>query len=336
MSEHNRADVAIWRLVDNTPQRYRPASLKYEKYLEDWIERDPSLVSPDLHLVGRQIKLDTGYLDILGIDTLGRWAAIELKKTGVRRHTVAQALDYAGCLAEMSPAKLKALVKQCLAQRGIEVHGFMRRLDLDDWIFEASEILIYVVGTSRDINLDRLLKHTSFQGNPIRVVTFDIYKNSDGEQVLLRQLSEADIVPISQPPTSAAKIPTQLQLPLVKDDRLERLFQIAENNGIGNEFRKVYDLAMQLGLYPKIFKWSIMYAPQQNKNRVLICTWVNSRSGRLDVYFNTDAFAEFYPISQQRAQVIAGEAQRSYLTPQQTDQLIATTRKLFDEILRNS
>jgi hypothetical protein len=72
MQEQNRADVGIWRLVGNVPQRYMPATLEYEKHLETWIEHDPTLVSPDLQLIGRQVRLDTGFLDILGIDNLER------------------------------------------------------------------------------------------------------------------------------------------------------------------------------------------------------------------------------------------------------------------------
>lgn len=336
MQEQNRADVGIWRLVGNVPQRYMPATLEYEKHLEDWIEHDPTLVSPDLQLIGRQVRLDTGFLDILGIDNLGRWAAIQLKRRGVRRDTVAQALDYAGCLAEMSPLKLKALVKQCFDQRGIKLQDFLKRMALDERIFQQPEILIYVVGTSRDLNLDRVLKHTTFQGNPIHVVTFDVYKNNDGEHVLLRQLSEADMVSTPQRLSSAPKKLSHADQPSDKNERIERLMQLAEANGIGEAFRKVYKVATEFGLYPKTYKWSIMYAPPQNKNRVLICAWVNPKDGLFDVYINTDGFAEFYPISQQKARRIANKPLRYYLTSEQTDQFIAVVQKLFNEISRNA
>ena len=95
--ENNRADIGIWHLDQNTPKRYSFAKLRYEKMLEDWIEGDPTLISADMAIVGRQVHLDSGQLDLLGIDKLGNWAVIELKREKVRRHTVAQALDYAGC-----------------------------------------------------------------------------------------------------------------------------------------------------------------------------------------------------------------------------------------------
>jgi hypothetical protein len=336
MLEQARADIGIWRLVENTPQRYVPASLEYEKYLEDWIERDLTLISADMQLVGRQVSLDTGFLDILGIDNLGRWAVIELKKAGVRRETVAQALDYAGCLAEMSSVKLKTLVKQCFEKRGVKLQAVLKQLALDESIFEQPEILVYIVGTSRDINLDRLLKNTTFQGNPINVVTFDVYKNSVGEHVLLRQLTEADMGAAPQTASSSGTKASREEQPTDKDARVKRLIQLAKSNGIEKEFRKIYDLATEFGLYPKTYKWSIMYAPPQNKNRVLICAWVQPKQGLFDVYINTDGFAEFYPISKRKAREIANEPLRYYLTSDQTDQFIAVVKELFDEIARKT
>ncbi|MBZ0296054.1 MAG: hypothetical protein K8L99_26070, partial [Anaerolineae bacterium] len=218
--------------------------------------------------------------------------------------------------------------KQHLEKRGSKLSNLLKLLALDENIFREPEILIYIVGTSRDINLDRVLKHTTFQGNPIQVVTFDVYKNSDGEHVLLRQLSEADTV--SPPPISQVEQATN------KNERIERLMQLAENNGVGQQFRQVYKLATDFGLYPKTYKWSIMYAPPQNKNRVLICAWVNSKNGLFDVYINTDSFAEFYPISQSKARQIADAPFRYYLTADETDQFIAIVQKLFNAISRKS
>jgi hypothetical protein len=313
-----------------------PAQLQYEKHLETWIERDPTLISADIHLVGTQVVLDTGPLDVLGIDNLGRWAVIELKKAKLRRLTVAQALDYAGCLAEMSAANFKQLVGKCLKKRGVALRDFMAQLTLDDSIFEQPDILVYIVGTSQDINLDRISKNTTFQGNPLNIVTFDVYINSDGEHVLLRQLSEADI---SSPPQSKirrSKETPKTEQPVDRDARIERLMQLAQSNGVGSQFRKIYELATDFGLYPKTYKWSIMYAPPQNKNRVLICAWVNPKDGLFDVYINTDAFAEFYPINQRKARQIADAPLRYSLTADQTDEFIAIAQKLLNEISRNS
>ena len=326
MADQTNPDISMWRLVNGVPQRYLPASIDFEKNLEDWIDYDPTLIMADLAIVGRQVSLDSGYLDLLGIDNLGRWAVIELKKAGVRRETVAQALDYAGCIAEMTLKEFRGLVENLLTKRGLKLASFLKQKGLDVTIFEQREIQVYVVGTSRDLNLDRVLKHTTFQGNPINVVTFDVYKNSMSEHVLLRQLSETD------KNNSGTKTQSGKQTEAGDDDKLGRLFKLANNNGIGEDFRKVYEAAIKFGLYPKLYKWSIMYAPPQNKNRVLICAWVHARDDLFGVYINADAFAEFYPISIRKARQIADKPMSYHLSSAETDHFVSMMRELFGEI----
>jgi hypothetical protein len=79
-----------------------------------------------------------------------------------------------------------------------------------------------------------------------------------------------------------------------------------------------------------------MYAPPQNKNRVLICAWVRPQDGLFSVYINTDAFAEFFPIRWRKARQIAHAPSQYHLTPDQIDDFISVLQKLFDEILRNT
>lgn len=80
----------------------------------------------------------------------------------------------------------------------------------------------------------------------------------------------------------------------------QRLFDLAEQNGIGQEFRFVYEqAALRYGMYPRLYRWSIMYAPPANKSRVLICAWVRPRQGKLSIYLAATAFAEFYPVRTQ-------------------------------------
>jgi hypothetical protein len=81
---------------------------------------------------------------------------------------------------------------------------------------------------------------------------------------------------------------------------LQRLFGLAEQNGMADEFRFVYEqAALKHGLYPRLYKWSIMYAPPANRTRVLICAWVRPGNGKVQLYVASSAFAEFYPVSRQ-------------------------------------
>ena len=61
------------------PRRVERSHIALEKHLEDWIANDVTLIAEGLTLVGRQISIDDGRLDLLAIDSQDRWVVIEIK-----------------------------------------------------------------------------------------------------------------------------------------------------------------------------------------------------------------------------------------------------------------
>jgi hypothetical protein len=90
------------------------------------------------------------------------------------------------------------------------------------------------------------------------------------------------------------------------DAQLLRLFELADQNGVGQGFRWVYDQNPRYGFYPRLYKWSIMYTPPQNKTRVLLWARVQPKRGKLQLYVAATAFPEFYPVSRYDAVRILG------------------------------
>ena len=69
---------------------------------------NPTLLPGDLKIVGRQVKLDGGTLDLLAIDWQRRWVVIEIKRGRLYRKAVAQALDYAWSIERLDKSELKS------------------------------------------------------------------------------------------------------------------------------------------------------------------------------------------------------------------------------------
>ena len=102
--------LGMWQVIDGKLKRVNESSLDLERSLEDWISEDPALIQAGLVIVGRQIDLEGGRLDLLAIDPQGRWTIIELKKGFLRRETIAQAIDYASCIATLSADELRSKI----------------------------------------------------------------------------------------------------------------------------------------------------------------------------------------------------------------------------------
>src|SRR5215472_13882017 len=111
-----------------------PAPYPSEAALHDLVEQAPQMLplagSPRLTILGREVRLGTGYADLLAVEATGRLVIIEVKLAGnseARRAVVAQVLSYAGYLQGLDPEQLESQVlgKSVLAavQAGDQQHA---------------------------------------------------------------------------------------------------------------------------------------------------------------------------------------------------------------------
>ena len=275
--------VAVWRIAEDKPQRVRTVAVSLERDMESWIEADPSLVQEGLKVVGRQVHTEAGPLDLLAVDPQGRWCVIEIKKGSVRRETIAQALDYASCIASMRHDALAQRVRDYLEGRGGPDVELVRQL-----VEEASDdesprsVAIFVVGTGQDPGLKRMVDFlTESGGIPITVVSFGVFDVGQGQRLLMRQLTEGE----TRPETA-------------RDAWSESsVIERAERNGLGEVFRRILKASEELGLYARACKKCIMYAPPANRIRCLFTVWTDrTASGGMSVYVSAEAFEQFYGV----------------------------------------
>jgi hypothetical protein len=322
-------EINIWNVTSPTPKRFQKGFLNLEKNLENWIESDPSLVQHGLLIVGRQMHVEAGFLDLLGIDPFGRWVIIEIKKGNVRRQTVLQAIDYAACISDIAEGELRAKIDLYLKSFNTDMENLLEGQGLDSqMVFQNRDIVIFVVGTGRDQDLERMTKDLSFKGNPINVVNFDVFENSSDERVLVRKLTQLD----------GKKSDSNLKTSNIRsggqphNSEVDRLINLATQNGIGEEFRLIHEAATKHGLYPRTYKWSIMYTPPQNKTRCLLCAWAVPKKKSLIVYVASLAFAEFYQMSEREVTGLIGHDRHASIHGSQANTFTKDIDKLFQKI----
>ena len=125
------ANLAVWKLggsqgaegVGLQPQPVGRSDVGLEAHLEDWIEADPTLIGGGLDIVGRQVTIHDGRLDLLAIDSQDRWVVIELKAGKLDSGALTQALYYASSLAQLSGDELQAKIRPRLEESESSVSG---------------------------------------------------------------------------------------------------------------------------------------------------------------------------------------------------------------------
>lgn len=119
--------TALWKLEDDRSWTTVPAAgFPSEAELHDLIESAPQLLplagSPDLVVLGREVRLGSGAADLVAVEPGGRVALIEVKlgkNAEARRAVVAQLLAYAAALYGSSIEDLNVLLRPHLEKRGV-------------------------------------------------------------------------------------------------------------------------------------------------------------------------------------------------------------------------
>ncbi len=114
-------EVGLWR-IGKQLERVKASSLSLERSLEDHIVADPSILAPQLLVLGRQVATAYGsYIDILAMDPLGKLVVVELKRDRTPREVVAQLLDYASWVQALTHEEICTIFEQQHAGQKLEV-----------------------------------------------------------------------------------------------------------------------------------------------------------------------------------------------------------------------
>ena len=272
------ADLGVWTVDGDAPRRVGRSGVDLEKDLEDWIAVDASLLADGLTVVGRQVWLDGGPLDLLAIDWQDRWVVIELKRGRLYRDAITQALDYASSIAQMDGEELEALLKPGLAALGDaeELSQAVRRqLDGED---EPREVAILLAGVGVHGGLERIVAHLGGYGVPISIVSFEVFEPQDGPRLLIREVTEED----TRPPRRSGRRYS-----------VEAIRQRAAEAGVQAQFDRFLEIVREAGLHPRPYALAVMIAPPSNRNRYLM--YARPEAGGIVFSAGPVGFAEFFP-----------------------------------------
>lgn len=232
-------EVKLWRIEkDEILEECIPSKLDFEERLEAWIERDVSILSPELLIIGRQVETDFGgVIDLLCLNQAGDTVIVELKRDLTPREVTAQALDYASWVRELSNDRISAIAGRHLGESGTLEDAFARKfgVDLPEVLNENHGILI--VGSRIDGSTERIIKYLSdAYGVSINAVTFQYFQTQEREEFLARVfLIEPEKIEYQARTRSSSKRRRNLTM--------DELQSIADERGVGETYsRFVSDL----------------------------------------------------------------------------------------------
>jgi hypothetical protein len=288
-----------------------------EKNLESWIEADPSLLPGDLEIICRQMYVEGGRLDLLALDLQGRCVVIEIKAGALFSDIISQALYYAAQIDKYSFETLESKVHSYLAKNNRDLKTLLQTRGIETANFQKNkEILIYLVGTQSSSGIDTMLDFMSKKYHmPLTAVTFDVFQLENGERILVREISEAD--------TAGGKTPPP---PRASTQSIEKTCALADQTGVGREFRLISGEMRRLGLHQRPYALSIMYTHPEHKTRMLFTVWAHQKP--LKVYIGYEAFVEYYPLTTEQVAEALGPDGWRRLDLEEAKKLVAGVERL--------
>ncbi len=323
--------VGVWAVEKDKVARIGPASLSLERELEQWIERDPSLLEGGLEVVGRQVRVEAGIIDLLALDPQDRWVVIEIKRGALHRDTVAQALDYASCIAKMDleelASKIGGYLKAAASKSKTSEASLKDRMRSEQADSKGREVIVYVVGTGQDPSLERVLDFLGDKSQRVvNAVLFNVFELEGGQRILVRELTSNDLAPRSAKPLRNA-------IPSPAGPSVDEVLKAAERNGLAEAFEPLMAAADRHGFHPRPYKRSIMFAPPNNRTRCLFVAWVEPPADRtVKLFVAPDAFEEFYPLGKGLAAKELGIAGYRQLPVSQVARFVSSLDRLMSSV----
>ena len=214
-------------------------------------------------LIGRQITIDDGSLDLLAIDSQDRWLVIEITPGLLNSDALTQALYYASSIARLGADQLNGELEARLDDFGdTETLSASVKQQLNDEA-EGREIAVMLVGAGINPGLERRNEFLGRFGVPVSVVSFEVFELHGGPQLLIREVVDEP----NEPPAPHRRLTV---------DAIRR-WAIAV--GVAEQFDRLMRMAEDAGLAVEPQRVSVRIAPPTNRTRFLMCAQPHSGDG---------------------------------------------------------
>lgn len=241
-------DVKIWEIQNNILKKIEKSKLPLEKYLEDWLEKDISIISEDLLVIGRQVETDFGKaIDLLCLNSNGDVVIVELKRDETSREVISQVLDYASWVKDLSYERIVEIANNYLCKNKRELHedeNLYKNGDLLESVFEDKfhkslpdtineHHKMLIVASYIDETTERIIDYLSeTYGIDINAATFHYFENEEGKGFLVRVF----LIEPQKVECRANRYNTSKRKPNLTYEELEK---IAESNGVGELYKEL-------------------------------------------------------------------------------------------------
>ena len=267
--------IRMWEVTEqNSLAELLASEISSEKWLEDWLENDISMLAPNLLVIGRQVRTAFGgEIDLLCLDNRGDTVIVELKKGRSPREVTAQVLDYASWVKDLSPDDVRQIASRHSKIGASLEDAFAEKFD-EPWTGNLNENhRSLVVAESMDESTERIVRYLSDMHVPINIATVQHFTDQSGKGLLAQvYLVEPEMA------EAKAKLPSKSRV----SRSVSEIEAVAEANGLGVLFTRIREGASE-------FFDGVWASQTSNNNCVRYQLKLEGRGHRTVLYVYADA-----------------------------------------------
>lgn len=175
--------MKLWQVQEKDLQEITREALNEEQRLEDWVVKDPSILGINVLLVGRQVTTASqGRIDLLAIDEEANLVVLELKRDRTPREIVAQVIDYASWVRDLSYERIDTVAKDFTGKPLSQAFRDHYGCAIPQTVNGSHSMII--LASELDDSSERIVQYLAEgYGVPINVLFFTFFKTPSGEFV---------------------------------------------------------------------------------------------------------------------------------------------------------
>ncbi len=268
-------EIRLWKIEEGDRlSEYSRSELNLESRLEDWLERDISILAPNLLIIGRQVETAFGgMIDLLCMNELGDLEIVELKRRKTPREVTSQALDYASWVSDLSSDRIASIADAYLKDAGPLEAAFKRRFgrELPDSLNSSHNMI--VVAAEIDPSSERIINYLSdTYGVGINAATFQYFRSLDDHEFLARTF-------LIEPSRVEYQVQTRSTSKRLPNLTYEGLEEIAQLNGVQELYSALVSRLMPL--FPRhATRSSIGFTSNMGDSRKTVFSLIPQESSR--------------------------------------------------------
>ena len=196
---------AVWRIGEQ-PAQLQAGHLSSEQLLENMIVQEPRIISSEWMLIGRQeITPYNGRIDLLAIAPDASLVLIELKRGRTPREIIAQALDYASWVEQLTPDRIAEIFERFSGGKSL-YKAFQEHFgnELDEESLNQSHQII-IVASELDPSTQRIINYLNARDIAVNAISFQVFKHGEDDLLSRAWLIDPDETQANATVTSYSK-----------------------------------------------------------------------------------------------------------------------------------